>query len=371
MKRKATVREREKGLWMLDTMVEGVRYRQKLGHGSRNWAKAEGDRVLEEKLAALPAPELTFHRLGLLWGEYALSGQSRKGRLREKTTRENFAALLQVAAAVGLKETDEVVRLGPAEVRQWHFLKMKAFSGDEVAEGRALASLGSKWRKAKSVFGRGAVQFYEDRGVKYLRPWAVSLRDVVLPAGHLEPYKIPPADLIERTERLGNALRDEQPWLWVVYKLAINTGMRASEMVWLRPDWLEQDRGCLVVGICRRPYFRPKGMSRKVPIPEGLAAEILKLWETHKGEYILPGSQNQRLNLICKDFSNWMRSIGWDASQYREAAHELRKLFGSRLYTNPSFGPAAAQEYLGHSSVSTTCKFYAALDKVHVPLPER
>jgi integrase len=55
-----------------------------------------------------------------------------------------------------------------------------------------------------------------------------------------------------------------------------------------------------------------------------------------------------------------MRGIGWEREQYAKAAHELRKLYGSRVYSK--LGAAAAQEYLGHASMTTTCKYYARLD---------
>jgi integrase len=51
--------------------------------------------------------------------------------------------------------------------------------------------------------------------------------------------------------------------------------------------------------------------------------------------------------------------MGWDRNEYPKAAHELRKLMGSRWYTE--LGAEVAQEWLGHESVATTCSFYTAL----------
>jgi integrase len=374
MNRMATVRKLASGIWQLDCQVGGKRYRKSLGAGSKNWAKAEADRVLFDMVEG-PARRystVTFDVLGEMWVKYSTCGAAKRGRLRETTVTDNMSALLSVARAVGLESSDLVEKLTPEKVREWHrgaVAKLGAL--DEVEEGRKVKSLYSKWNKAKSVVGRWAIQFYEDIGAKGLRPWAVSLREVVLPVGYVESYSVPPGELVERTEIEGNALKAVNMPLWAVYKLAINLGLRSSEMVALRPEWAERSHGKLVIAVIRRSDFRPKGTSRRIPVPESLWAELLEFQKAHGGEFILPGTKTARDNLIGREFAGWMRSIGWDAERYPKAAHELRKLFGSRVYSDPALGPAYAQEYLGHGSVSTTCRFYAALDRVPVAMPER
>jgi hypothetical protein len=64
-----------------------------------------------------------------------------------------------------------------------------------------------------------------------------------------------------------------------------------------------------------------------------------------------------------------MRSLGWDRSRWPKAAHELRKLYGSRIFSQ--LGQAHAQNYLGHASIETTCRYYAVLEAPMLFLPER
>jgi integrase len=61
-----------------------------------------------------------------------------------------------------------------------------------------------------------------------------------------------------------------------------------------------------------------------------------------------------------------MRSIGWDRKHYPKAAHELRRAMGARWWTEQS--PQVAQALLGHQQMSTTCQYYATLDRQPPPL---
>lgn len=84
--------------------------------------------------------------------------------------------------------------------------------------------------------------------------------------------------------------------------------------------------------------------------------------------FIVPGaSPRVRENLVKRDFATWMRGIGWDVAQHPKAAHELRKLMGSRWFTE--LGAEVAQAWLGHKDISTTCRFCAALTRQPEPLP--
>ncbi len=84
--------------------------------------------------------------------------------------------------------------------------------------------------------------------------------------------------------------------------------------------------------------------------------------------FVLPGvTKTDRVDLIRYEFADWMRSIGWERETYSKAAHELRKLQGSRWFTEVS--PVAAQAWLGHQSIETTCKYYAKLIEQPAPLP--
>lgn len=365
---KATVRKRrDTGKWIMDTMVEGERYKKTLGHGSKSWAQAQGDLKLAEMMAERKrvAPEATVAGLLSLWEQYGNSGQSRKGKLAETTIRQARNAFLDVCRlGAGLDEGGALAALTPAAVRAWHLAELEKDSGRVMVSGqRRLASINAKWIQAKSVFGRRAVTYYRDMGLD-VTGWARDLREVLLPKGHVPAYDLPPDELVEKIETEGRKLKSTNPELWIVYALGINCGLRAAEIAGLRKSWVVKSRGVLLIELIEREGWRPKGAERSVPIHAEMWEDICKLSEGL--ETVLPGTDNQRYEIVTKDFSNWMKSLGW---KRRKKAHELRKLFGSRIYTD--LDPAAAKEYLGHTSMDTTTRFYAKLDRAHKLLPMR
>ncbi|GEM_PF-3811907 len=369
MRHKATIRQLPNGNWQLDTMVDRVRHRAVIGSGSKRWAQMEADRILTERLndgIVVPPVALlkTLHDAYKIYGE---SGQAKNGRLQDETITHCQNSFLRVAqAGGGLDEMSKLRAYTPAVVRNWHRKKYKEKLGlvgdeddyiDEEEEARALYSLYSTWNQAKSVFGKRAIVYYKDRGIVGLESWAESLREIIIPRGEVPAYQLPPADLIRLTEAEGNKLKETNPEFYIIFKLAINCGLRAGEIAHMKPEWVEDYKGGKAVAIIRRPYFKPKGRPHRTPIDPKMWAEIQELSTGDK--YLLPGTSNNRKQLVHRRFSKWMNDIGWEG--YGKSAHELRKLYGSRIYSE--LGAEYAKEYLGHVSITTTCKFYATIDK--------
>jgi hypothetical protein len=63
-----------------------------------------------------------------------------------------------------------------------------------------------------------------------------------------------------------------------------------------------------------------------------------------------------------------MRKLGWDSKTYVKAAHELRKLAGSRWYTVASLEWAA--KWLGDTP-AVVAHYYADIDTVRVAVNMR
>lgn len=353
------------GPWVMSTQVNGKRYFATLGEGSKRWAQREGDLELQRQLEAdlKVKPARTVKGLINAWRKYGNSGQSKRGKLKEATVKANESAFLDICRlGGGLTKESWLEDVTPAVVRAWHAAKLAEPS--DLEESRRLASLSSKWTQAKSVFGKRALLYYRDLGLNDLQQWAEEMREVQLPKGRVPTYEMPPAELIKRTEELGAKLRKENKWLWVIYSLEINCGLRAGEIAALRKEWVREVRGVLVIDLNEKPGWRPKGTERMVPIDPKLWEEIKTVSKDY--ETVLPGNHSARYEMITKKFAEWMTEVGWSG---KKKGHELRRLFGSRVYTE--FGPAWAKEYLGHASVDTTTRFYAKLDKPYKLLPTR
>lgn len=215
-------------------------------------------------------------------------------------------------------------------------------------------------RDARSMFNPAAIAWYKQHGLKM--PEISGFKSAPGFKVQTKQYSLPPADLRKRTELSGRGLFGEETALYLVFMLAYDLGMRASEIMNAKLSWINiGSHGRPEMQIINRTDFTPKWKrERSIPIPDKTYEEIKEFAAGR--EYILPGENpTDRRDLVWKQFSKWMRSIGWNQDTYPKAAHELRKLRGSEWYSSPEIGPAAAQEWLGHMSMDTTSKFYARL----------
>lgn len=170
-------------------------------------------------------------------------------------------------------------------------------------------------------------------------------------------YRMPAADLVARTLAAGRALREVQPDLYAAFLLCYDLGLRRSEAVNARRDWVRETAdGARYLDVIRRPEYNPK-TERSVPISKSVWAHL----ECVAGpDYLMPADTiTSRINMINRSLSAWMRTLGWDRVTYPKAAHELRKLIGSEWYTR--YGVEVAADWLGHSNISTTHTYYADL----------
>ena len=187
-----------------------------------------------------------------------------------------------------------------------------------------------------------------------------------------------------RQMRIWIVLSPEFLDFYLVYRLCFNLGMRSSEARHARWSWIEERRnrnGAVVryMHICRQADWKgPKNtVDHSVPLTEELWIDLQEVRKKQQEKMVgsqsrqppteedpdlhilLPGSTDHaRYCLVTREFSAWMRSIGWDRKTYPKAAHELRKLAGSLWYTKSDLKWAAA--WLGDSA-PTVYHYYADL----------
>ena len=229
---------------------------------------------------------------------------------------------------------------------------------------RAQRTIRSTVTNARAVFGRRTERLYRHLALPDLK----GFRTCTLNRALVKAYALPPVELIERTLQEGRGLREKDPALYACFLLCYELGLRSGEAAAARWSWFAAPRqagGDWTIEILRRPEFTPKwNMERRVPVGAEVWEYLQGLKTGHRltqidtdGEFVLPGGD--RAELVQRRFAAWMRSLGWDRETYPKAAHELRKLMGSRWFTE--LGAEVAQAWLGHRSVATTCSYYAAL----------
>lgn len=347
---KITIRERG-SVWYLDQMVQGKRYRAPIGEGSRPWALGKAPDLLADlmsgKVEKGKRSDLRVRDLEEHWNKFC---EQRSG-VTDKTRTSNFGALKLIFGADTFLHD-----LAPEMVEDWYEKKVDS-AEDEVDEDRKKRTGVSMWNQGKSVLQVRALDFYRRKRGLEIPVKVDAVAGFRLPRAPAWSYRLPPRELIARTEAEAAKLEGD---LRMIYRLSLFAGLRAKEMLHLRGDWLEVDQGVSVIAVVTRPGFRPKGTERRVPVPESLAVDVAAAG----GELLLGKdlSWEDRDALISRVFAGWMRSIGWDRKRYSKAAHELRKLYGSRIYCDPKLGPHVAQKNLGHASLETTCRYYADMD---------
>jgi len=247
-------------------------------------------------------------------------------------------------------------------VRSYREAMLEGVTRDTQEEARARRTIRSTVTQARALFSRWARESYEDFNLPDLRPF---LEAATVRTGKLK-YRLPPQDLVNRTLKAGAELRQTDPDLYAVFLLLYGLGMRRGEATACRWDWFRQNGDYNHIDIIERDGFRPKSMGRSFPVDPQVWAHLQEL-RRDGDEYVLPGgNKTARHNLVSRRFAAWMRELGWDRDRFPKAGHELRKLIGSRWFTE--LGAEVAQAWLGHTSITTTCDFYADLTRQPKPL---
>ena len=299
---------------------------------------------------------------------YQNAGESRfarHGKPQPQTIEANLGAFSRVTGGI---DGRSATLLTKKLLVDYCDSKLRGKTGVEL--GRARRSAFSALRLARSLFCSWAREAYDEAGLvipscvfsEFLKAKPVD--------GSASKYRVPleHPELVEHTMKEGRALAETDPSLYIVFVLSYELALRAGESVALKWSWFTEKNGTTYCDIINRPDqpFSCKGTERSVPVHPVTFSAVEKYGDTSSDFVLGLSGHSARSDLIKRKFSKWMRSMGWDRDLFIKTNHELRKLQGSRWFTEVS--PQAAQEWLGHADISTTCKFYASLRTQPEPL---
>lgn len=302
------------------------------------------------------------------------AGIRAKSHISSHTARENALCLGKIVTeGLGLKSKDDWKEqsakvLTRTLVRRFQALRSaRVVDGSAIEQGRSNLTTDQSWGKARSLFTPLAMEVYEEAGLK-LPDLEEFLKTPKRGNYHSTMYQPIPDETIAAMQEAAKELRKQSPGAYLVYSLMLALGMRNGEVQEAKRHWIEERPTLTVVdgkevrtrakfmAIICRPDFTPKNKrNRWVPIPTWLLADLEELVPEGQ-DYILPGAtDNQRRQLAYYELNGWIRKFLPDREK---GAYELRKHFGSVIAA--SQGIYKAQEYLGHSSVTTTEQHYSA-----------
>lgn len=379
----------------------GKKVRKTLKTRDLQVAKARAREMEKTFLVAVAKGELDslkkkkFSQLSDITEIYMREARQREAsghKMTASTARRNVRSLervVMVSASNGAERADPLAQradvLSMTYLERFSVLGLDGKKGTELV--RARNNVASTLRKARSIFADWILPVYNREGLvlpKNVLEWRKH-RPVKEDHGN---YRLPleNPDLVERVKTEGRKLVAQGKLLAGAWILCYELALRAKEASSIQWNWFVRrgdHYGLLVVNRAGED-FKVKGTEREIQVHSAVY-DALRDWSDSVGRanrrfpelapssnYCIPfASFNLRYNYICRDMADWMRAVGFDAKQFHKCAHELRKLKGSEWYSSPDLGPVVAQEWLGHKDISTTCKYYASLDrKISPPPPE-
>lgn len=358
------------GTYYLRAMVQGKRYLRSLDTADKTMAQSRARQMLgllrakRFDILDQTRARTAYATIGDVFEAFGQAALLRD--LRPRTIgdyKQSLRTILQEVTGRGDVDGMPASVLTDELVRNYAAKRLAKVTGDPLLEDRAKTSARSTLRQARSVFSKWAQENYRALKLPDLTPFLQAS------AGRAPTkyYAMPPTELRERTIAAGRELRKSDPELYTAFLLCYDLALRAGEAQAAQWDWIRTDTdGRRYLDVITRADFRPKGRERSVPIGVETWTE-LQASRRPGDPCILPGgNKTARRQLVTGKLAAWMRAQGWDARTYPKAAHELRKLMGSRWYTDR--GAEVAQTWLGHKDIATTCRYYATLDRSPAPL---
>lgn len=316
------------------------------------WAKAFEDGVLRGETERMTRKRVAA-TVGQLCDAYARACHA-NGSPLASTVEANIQAIYRILRAAGYKSpADESTEILSKETLRAYQTATLAKRGDRPATRRTIASTVNQ---ARCVTQERLAQDYP-LNLPDLDPW----RNAYLGTPPVKETPLPPYELRRRTASAARRLWLSRDPMYAVYLLAYHAGLRSDEIACARWSWIEEHFGVKRIALRDREAegWHIKGV-RPGNVP--MHPAVLKRLRVVGGsDYILRGSDyNERKAMIDKSFAAWMTGLGWDQLDTTKRAHELRRLFGSRVWAK--YGKEECFMRMRHMSFSTTERHYLNLN---------
>jgi integrase len=301
-------------------------------------AKHHRDALIAEKYHLVDAQKARsgIPTVGMVIGQY--KDMAAALQLPEATVKKNIKSLRLVLEASGLGDNDTLDKLGRAVAVKWQS-KMTAAS-------MPATTINSRQRCAYSLFSARCMMRY----------------DPPLPTAYLDDFRsVPLMQVDEQIRPMPDAaaiakaheLLPANPQHYRAFLLGAYGGLRSSEIVAARWDWIEGDT--IIIG--GREYVAKSGKWRAVK----LAADVLAKLGTGEPTASIIGEA--AATVVRRQLPVMLKALGFAGP---DPVHSLRRWFGSMVATR--HGIFAARDALGHSTTAVTERHYARLLTAAAPI---
>ena len=323
---------KKNGNWWIDTYVNGRRVRRKIGPNKRTAELAEQDLKVRAARGEWLGIE---HTKRVKLSKYCQDFLGRlTGRAPNTVTNYEVACRVHFIPAFGDQFLSDI---RPKHIEDYQQGRAKEAKFSTVNQELVLLSA-----IFKSAVTRGYVK---ENPVKQVKPLRL-------------PEKEPPFMTREQVAKLYGASKD---WLYTFVAIALNTGLRVSEVCSLR--WKDIEVSNRVIKVRNSETFTTKSKRNRILPINAFLVSVLKKAPRHiknphviftsEGGGLIPQSVNQR-------FTRLLKTAG--LPHFR--VHDLRHTFGTTLAAD-GVDVVTIQKLMGHSDIKTTMRYlHAAPDRM-------
>jgi integrase len=158
-------------------------------------------------------------------------------------------------------------------------------------------------------------------------------------------------------------LREMDLRMWLLVRMAMETGLRSIELLAIRRDWLEVDSaGTVLLVVKQRSNFRLKDrqskMVREIPLPTDVLEGIRELSQSQAMSIYGLATPGQ-IDALYRRVNSWVRSGGYVAADSDQVLYVVGRKTRSTALAR-THGMTAAAAAAGHANSATTATYYVS-----------
>lgn len=286
-----------------------------------------------------------------------------------KTRGNNASTLRKWVRSFAGADADSVsmTRLTAEELERY----LRAWPGSP--EGRA-----STWRQIRAVFADQPRRWFAqaDLVLPDLTELRLARAETSARERRFEGFTPIPVETLARMDAAAEVLRTsslpEDRRIWAVYALMRWCGLRNSETVALRWEWLVRGSSHYLWRFEGRrledgSYYEPKGRPGDAPVRRRLLGQLRWALKSRRAGFVIPRSSMTDAEVLSRRAINgFVNKFLVKSNPKEKKAYDLRKQFGSEYCRR--HGIEQTSLVMRHADIKTTWRHYHALLNEAAPL---